>query len=234
MSAYIACPFCGAPNGVPHKAGCQNTHRPKPIKPAEHTSSMGSRSVYDNDICRYCGAAPGTLHLPNCAFVLEQQLVNQNSDGVTIGGHCPFCLAKVGEQHSEDCLRYTTPTAESHTIEEYVAHISSKDYIKENQPLTAPKDDNLKPDWSVFPFDEADSVRKVFEYGAKKYGKPFTYRRGNGVEESRLWAATFRHLLQIQKGESIDPESLCYHWSHVAANALMAIATLKKQRNVKD
>ena len=100
------------------------------------------------------------------------------------------------------------------------------------EKINAPKDKHLKPDWLIFPFEEADSVRKVFEYGVKKYGEPFTYRRGKGVPENDLWSAVFRHMLKIRAGEDIDPESLCLHWAHVAANALMAISTIKKRQSL--
>ena len=133
----------------------------------------------------------------------------------------------------------TTPTSHAHWCPNSPTTPSLR---WENSPLSnslnqedlAPKETHLKEDWTVFPFEEADFVRKVFEYGAKKYGAPFTYRRGKGVHENDLWAAVFRHMLKIRAGEDIDPESLCYHWGHIAANALMAISTLliKKRQNL--
>lgn len=84
-----------------------------------------------------------------------------------------------------------------------------------------PKESAGKPDWSVFPFKESEEVVKVFEYGSKKYGAPFTYRRG--IPPSELWSAIMRHMIAIQNGEQIDPESGCKHIAHVAANALMSL-----------
>jgi hypothetical protein len=96
----------------------------------------------------------------------------------------------------------------------------------DSQPVTVldrgPKETSGKPDWSVFPFAEAVEVVRVFEYGARKYGAPFTYRRG--IPPAELWSATMRHLIAIQNGEHIDPESHCQHMAHIAANALMALS----------
>lgn len=96
--------------------------------------------------------------------------------------------------------------------------------------FNGPKEKEGKPDWSVFPFFEAEEVLKAFSFGAQKYGAPFTYRQGQGVPESDLIAATFRHLIAIQQGEDIASDSSCLHWSHIAANALMSIYTVNQRR----
>lgn len=88
----------------------------------------------------------------------------------------------------------------------------------------APKEKENKPDWSIFPFTELEEVLKVFEFGVKKYGKPFTYRQGNGVSKRDLFAATFRHLLEIHKGNLTAKDSHCYHWAHIVANGLMYLS----------
>ena len=114
---------------------------------------------------------------------------------------CVYCGCQKGEEHYTRCVQ---------------------------NDVTAPKDKESKPSWSIFPFEEADEVRKVFEYGAspEAYKAPFTYRKGKGVPEKDLWDATFRHLLEIQNGTDIDVKSGCFHWGHIAANALMAIAAI--------
>lgn len=101
--------------------------------------------------------------------------------------------------------------------------------LAHTENLKAPKDKIDKPEWSIFPFTEAEEVRKVFQYGVKKYGKPFTYRFGTGVPEKDLLDAAFRHLIAIQSGEIYDKESELLHWAHVAANALMSIFTVTKR-----
>lgn len=87
-----------------------------------------------------------------------------------------------------------------------------------------PKDISGKPNWSIFPFSEAESVVKVFEHGANKYGAPFTYRKGIPPEE--LLSAIIRHAVEIHKGDSLDSESGCSHAAHIAANALMLISQI--------
>lgn len=90
-----------------------------------------------------------------------------------------------------------------------------------------PKELTGKRDWSVFPFREAGSVCDVFEYGAKKYGKPFTYRAG--IPTCELLAAIIRHSICIQEGQLIDDESGLPHAAHVAANALMMLSGQNEQ-----
>ena len=85
-----------------------------------------------------------------------------------------------------------------------------------------PKELTGKPDWSIFPFREAEPVVKVFEYGVKKYGAPFTYRKG--IPTNELLAAIFRHAIAIQNGELVDLESECLHAGHIAANSLMMLS----------
>lgn len=85
-----------------------------------------------------------------------------------------------------------------------------------------PKETTGKPNWAVFPFSEAEEVVKVFEYGAIKYGAPFTYRKG--IPPAELWSAIMRHLIEIQNGHDIDDESGCLHIAHIAANALMSLS----------
>ena len=88
----------------------------------------------------------------------------------------------------------------------------------------APKEKENKPNWAIFPFTELEEVLKVFEFGVKKYGSPFSFRRGQGVSKSDLFSASIRHLLEIHKGHSIAEDSNCYHWAHLAANAIMALS----------
>jgi len=98
-------------------------------------------------------------------------------------------------------------------------------------PKEAPKEKENKPNWSIFPFTELEEVLKVFEFGAKKYGAPFTYRRGKGVDKNDLFAAIFRHLLEIHKENLIAEDSQCYHYAHIIANCLMALSHIEKDEH---
>lgn len=96
-------------------------------------------------------------------------------------------------------------------------------------PYNGPKEKEGKPDWSIFPFDEAQYVLEVFEHGAKKYSAPFTYRKL--VSPNDLLSASIRHLVEIQNGRNYDRESGRPHWAHVAANSLMALSHWRKVKN---
>ena len=89
-----------------------------------------------------------------------------------------------------------------------------------------PKDLAGKRDWSIFPFREAGPVADVFEYGVKKYGRPFSYR--DGIPYGELLAAIVRHVIQIQEGRDLDEESGLPHAAHIAANALMILSSSRK------
>jgi hypothetical protein len=88
--------------------------------------------------------------------------------------------------------------------------------------VRGPKETAGKRNWSIFPFKEATEVLKVFEYGAGKYGEPFTYRKGIPVDE--LLAAIFRHAVEIHNNHNVDSESGLSHAAHIAANALMLLS----------
>lgn len=94
--------------------------------------------------------------------------------------------------------------------------------IPATDPERGPKETTGKPNWAVFPFAEAESVVKVFEHGANKYGAPFTYRKG--IPPAELWSAIMRHLIAIQNGNDVDAESGCLHMAHIAANAMMSLS----------
>jgi hypothetical protein len=92
----------------------------------------------------------------------------------------------------------------------------------EKQEVRGPKELTGKRDWSVFPFREAGPVVDVFEYGVRKYGRPFSYRAG--IPTGELLAAIIRHAVHIQDGQELDEESGLPHMAHIAANALMAMS----------
>jgi len=94
----------------------------------------------------------------------------------------------------------------------------------EEQPITpeAPKESDGKTPWEIFPFQEAEFTCRVFGYGVKKYGAPFTYRKGIPME--KLAAAVIRHATAILSGERIDPESGELHSAHISAGGLMMIS----------
>jgi len=93
-------------------------------------------------------------------------------------------------------------------------------------PEFGPKDSQGKLEWAALPWGPLMEVVKVFEYGATpdKYGDYWTYCQG--IPARKLYSATLRHLVKwFWFGEETDPESNCHHLAHVAANALMMLAS---------
>ncbi len=83
-----------------------------------------------------------------------------------------------------------------------------------------------KLDWTLIPFDALEEVVKVLEMGAVKYGRN-NYQLDPGLPLESYIQSSFRHLIELTKGELLDKESELNHFSHVAANALMYLWTLK-------
>lgn len=83
------------------------------------------------------------------------------------------------------------------------------------------KFDSGKPRWSLLMQGLAKGLAgivAVLTFGAKKYAAHSWRNVQNGQE--RYKDALYRHLHAIESGELTDPESGCFHWSHVATNAL--------------
>lgn len=82
----------------------------------------------------------------------------------------------------------------------------------------AVKADENKPRTDLMPPDALMAVADVLAYGAKKY-EPHNWEKG--LEWSRVYAATLRHLYAFWSGEDYDPESEKHHLAHAACNCLM-------------
>ena len=80
------------------------------------------------------------------------------------------------------------------------------------------KYDGGKPRWSLLPWRGAAKVVEVLEFGAHKYA-PNSWRTIPDARQ-RYMDALIRHVVAIQTGELIDPESGLSHIDHVATNAL--------------
>ncbi len=74
-------------------------------------------------------------------------------------------------------------------------------------------------------------VLAVLEYGAKKYA-PDNWKKLDDIEE-RYFNAMQRHLLAIQGGEVLDPESGLPHIDHIICSALFISEYQKANNGVK-
>ena len=78
------------------------------------------------------------------------------------------------------------------------------------------KDGKLR--WDLLPLAEIEEIVKVYTEGAKKYGDNNWQKLPNGI--SRYKAALLRHMVEYDKGNTVDPETGCKHLAQVAWNAI--------------
>lgn len=88
---------------------------------------------------------------------------------------------------------------------------------------TNPKDiaGATKPHVGLIPVAAMDSVARVMELGARKYG-PFNWRK-NKILLMVYACAALRHIFAWVGGETLDPESKQPHLAHAAACMLIAL-----------
>jgi hypothetical protein len=68
--------------------------------------------------------------------------------------------------------------------------------------------------------DDLELAARVFDYGRKKYA---AWNWAKGMPWSVPIACAARHLLAIERGEGLDPESGLPHWGHVWCNVVMLL-----------
>ena len=91
-------------------------------------------------------------------------------------------------------------------------------YATESPTDGATKYDDDKPMMHLVPLVSVEAVAKVMTFGAKKYAPNGWKDVTNAVD--RYNSAMLRHMVAIQKGETIDLESGLPHIDHVACNAM--------------
>lgn len=82
-------------------------------------------------------------------------------------------------------------------------------------PTEGVKFDGGKPRLDLIPSEALIGLGKVLDYGSKKYSSG---NWANGINFSRLIAASLRHISAFNGGEDIDPESGLSHIDHAACN----------------
>lgn len=82
------------------------------------------------------------------------------------------------------------------------------------------KDTKGKLNYSQMQWEGIEAVAKVFQYAEKKYGNVSTWRNLTPASKDRYLNALMRHLVEIFKGNRVDPESGLPHIYAVAWNAL--------------
>lgn len=89
------------------------------------------------------------------------------------------------------------------------------------------KDEKLR--WDLLPLEEIEDIVKVYTAGSKKYGDNTWQKLPDGIE--RYKAALLRHLVEYEKGITIDKETNCYHLAQVAWNAIAMLYLSKREKN---
>lgn len=84
------------------------------------------------------------------------------------------------------------------------------------------KHDQDKAPITLIGSDWIIGVAKILQFGAAKYGR---HNWRQGITQSRLLDAAFRHLLAYSKGEDTDPESGQSHLLHASCCLMMAYET---------
>ena len=121
-------------------------------------------------------------------------------------------------------------------VEALLARISSPDWrdpapslSRAEHPDTNPKTalGEAKPKISSTPTIAIREMGKVFELGAKKYGR-FNWRE-HKVSSTVYYDAAWRHMAAWFEGEDVDPESGVSHLAHVMA--CMAILIDAQDKN---
>ena len=93
------------------------------------------------------------------------------------------------------------------------------------------KDLSDKPMIDLVPAECIEALADVLTYGAKKYEKN-NWRKG--IEYSKIYSATQRHLLKWLKGIDIDDESGLHHIEHVLCNVAFIVYHTRKNRTDLD
>lgn len=93
------------------------------------------------------------------------------------------------------------------------------------------KHDTGKARWDLVPWDAVGAFVDVLTLGAAKY----TDRNWEkGIQYSRLFAATQRHLIAWWEGQDTDPESGRSHLAHAVCNGLFLLAFVRRGRTELD
>lgn len=92
------------------------------------------------------------------------------------------------------------------------------------------KHDGGKVMYHLFPLEAFDEINKVLAFGATKYAERNWEK---GINFSRLFNSTLRHLFSWWRGENLDPETNLSHLAHAATNVIFLLTfVLRKQTDL--
>jgi len=84
-------------------------------------------------------------------------------------------------------------------------------------------DNDLKADqgklrYDLIPITALEGIAEIFTYGSKKYDDFNWYK---SLQPTRYYAAAMRHIMEVMKGNKIDPESGLKHIDHAIVSLIM-------------
>jgi len=86
--------------------------------------------------------------------------------------------------------------------------------------MTFKKADKNKPEMGYLPWEQLEAVARVFDFGAKKYGRD---NWKNCPSRMRYISAAVRHIGKFCIGEEKDSESGESHIAHALCSLLIAL-----------
>jgi dATP/dGTP diphosphohydrolase len=92
--------------------------------------------------------------------------------------------------------------------------------------MSGKKNDKEKIPMDLFPSEALFEIGKVLQAGQEKYGRA---NWADGIEISRLIAASLRHTFQFNAGEDLDEETKTIHLANAACNLMFAIWMFKNR-----
>jgi hypothetical protein len=98
--------------------------------------------------------------------------------------------------------------------------------------MDAPKHDEGRLPWHLFPFDALEDVVRVFDFGKQKGYPEHSWRKG--FHYSRIFSATCRHLFAWWRGEENDAESGLSHLSHACWNVITLLDMTRRKSGTDD
>jgi len=129
-----------------------------------------------------------------------------------------WCKIMLGMELVKD--EPTEMYADMHIVQQEWLDGTDVEVVETLEPVTngATKFDDDKPMMHLVPLISVEAVAKVMTFGAKKYAPNGWKSVPNAV--NRYNSAMLRHMVAIQKGETIDPDSGLPHIDHIACNAM--------------
>ncbi len=127
-----------------------------------------------------------------------------------------------------DCQRYLHPgRLEIDQLTGFGKYVpmSSPDY-----KIVADRDNKDKPDYTLIPPAALEAEARLWMFGQKKYGRD-NWRKFWGDDTMNvILASAMRHLIAMQRGEIIDPDSGLPHAAAVRCNMAMALEYQKDKK----